>query len=225
MREVIVFAEGQTEEHFIKQVLAPTLHGLQIYLKPQLLPTSKSGRGGAFSVDRFLLNARNTLRQKPDAVLSCFIDLYGLDTDFPEFAHSQTLADVHQRVTLLEQALHRRVIEQVGCRADRFVPHIQPYEYEGLLFSDVEALAAIEPTWGRALPELRTVRASFDSPEHINNSYATKPSKRLEQLLHPRYKKTTHGPRAALRISLETLERECSHFRGWMNRLRELARS
>ncbi len=225
MREVIVFAEGPTEERFIKQVVAPALHGLQIYLKPQLLRTSQAGRGGALSIDRILLNARNTLRQKPNAVLSSFIDLYGLDTDFPAFEESQKLADVHQRVALLEQALHRAVVEHVGCRADRFLPHIQPYEYEGLLFSNVDVLAAIEPTWGKALGALRKVRDLFDSPEHINDSYETKPSKRLENLLHPKYKKTTHGPRAATRISLETMERECAHFRAWMNRLRGLAQS
>lgn len=223
MREVIVFAEGPTEERFIKQVVAPALHGLQIYLKPQLLKTSQSGRGGALSIDRFLLNARNTLKQKPDAVLSSFIDLYGLDTDFPAFKESQKLADVYQRVALLEQALQRAVVEHVGCRADRFLPHIQPYEYEGLLFSDVAALAATEPTWGKALGALQKVRQSFDSPEHINDGYETKPSKRLEGLLHPSYKKTTHGPRAAARISLEIIERECAHFRGWMDGLRRLA--
>jgi hypothetical protein len=223
MREVIVFAEGPTEERFIKQVVAPALHGLQIYLKPQLLKTSQSGRGGALSIHRFLLNARNTLRQKPDAVLSSFIDLYGLDTDFPAFKESQKLVDVYQRVALLEQALHRAVVEHVDCRADQFLPHIQPYEYEGLLFSDVDALAATEPTWGKALGTLRKVRNLFDSPEHINDGYDTKPSKRLENLLHPKYKKTTHGPRAAARISLETMERECAHFRGWMDGLRGLA--
>lgn len=223
MREVIVFTEGPTEERFIKQVVAPALHGLQIFLKPLLLKTSQSGRGGALSIDRFLLNARNTLRQKPDAVLSSFIDLYGLDTDFPWFEESKKLTDVHQRVALLEQALHRAVVEHVGCRPDRFLPHIQPYEYEGLLFSDVDTLAATEPTWSKALDALRKVRGWFDSPEHINDGYDTKPSKRLENLLHPSYKKTTHGPRAAARISLETMERECAHFQGWMNRLRGLA--
>ena len=208
---------------FCTPSVAPALHGLQIYLKPQLLSTSASGRGGALSIDRFLLNARNTLRQKSDAVLSSFIDLYGLDTDFHAFKESQKLADVHQRVALLEQALHRAVVAHVGCRPDRFLPHIQPYEYEGLLFSDVDALAATEPTWGRALGALWKVRESFDSPEHINDGYETKPSKRLENLLHPRYKKTTHGPRAAARISLETMERECAHLQGWMSRLRGLA--
>lgn len=224
MREVIVFAEGPTEERFIKQVVAPALHGLEIYLKPQLLSTSQSGRGGALSIDRFLLNARNTLRQKPDAVLSSFIDLYGLDTNFPEFVSSKKLNDVHQRVNQLELALHRLVIERVGCRPERFLPHIQPYEYEGLLFSDVAALAGTEPTWGKALASLQKVQNDFESPEHINDGYETKPSKRLANLLRPTYKKTTHGPRAAARISLETMEEECANFRGWMDRLRELAR-
>lgn len=223
MREVIVFAEGPTEERFIKQVVAPALNGLQIYLKPQLLNTSQSGKGGALSIDRFLLNARNTLRQKPDTVLTSFIDLYGLDTDFPEFEASKKQTNVYHRVALLEQALHSAVVEHAGCRSDRFLPHIQPYEYEGLLFSDVRALAATEPTWSKALGELQKVRGLFDSPEHINDGYETKPSKRLENLLHPRYKKTTHGPRAATRISLETMERECAHFRSWMDQLCGLA--
>jgi len=225
MREIIVFAEGQTEERFIKQVVAPALSELQLYLKPQLLKTSQAGRGGALSFDRFLLNARNTMRQRPDVVLSTFIDLYGLGTDFPEFESSKRLQDVHQRVEYLERALHAAVVARVDCRPDRFLPHIQPYEYEGLLFSDVDALADTEPTWNKALPALQKVRAAFDSPEHINDGYATKPSKRLEDLLHPRYKKTTHGPRAAARISLETIERECRHFKHWMDSLRELAQS
>ena len=225
MLEVIVFAEGPTEERFIKQVVAPALLGLQIYLKPQLLNTSQSGRGGALSIDRFLRNARNTLRQKPDTTLSSFIDLYGLDTDFPEFENSKKLNDVHQRVTHLEQALHSAVIAHIGCRPERFLPHIQPYEYEGLLFSDVTALAGTEPSWSKALVSLQEVRSMYESPEHVNDSYETKPSKRLENLLHPKYKKTTHGPRAAARISLETIERECAHFRGWMDRLRGLAQS
>jgi hypothetical protein len=223
MCEVIVFAEGTTEESFIKQVVAPTLHGLEIYLKPQLLSTSTSGRGGALSIDRFLHHARNTLRQKTDAVLSSFIDLYGLDTDFPGFKESIKQPDVYQRVAYLECALHQAVVEHAGCRADRFLPHIQPYEYEGLLFSDVNALATTEPRWSQALDDLQKIRGLFDSPEHINDGYETKPSKRLENLLRPKYRKTTHGPLAAKRISLETMERECAHFRGWMERLRRLA--
>jgi hypothetical protein len=170
-----------------------------------------------------LFNARNTLRQHPEAVLSTLIDLYGLDTSFPQFAQSLTITDVYQRVAHLEHALKEAVVSQVGCRAERFLPHIQPHEFEGLLFSDVDALVGIEPDWARSLPNLKWVRAQAISPEHINNGHETAPSKRLEVMLKPKYKKTRHGPLAASRITLEVMERECTHFKRWMDQLRGLA--
>lgn len=222
MVEVIVFAEGVTEEQFIKRVVAPTLRPTQVFLKPQMLNTSQDAKGGAVSFDRLKFNARNTLRQKPDAVLSTFIDLYALDTDFPSFADAKNKVDLRTRLVCLETSLHRAVVEHVGCRPERFIPHIQPYEFEGLLFSDIEALVGTEPGWSTYADKLANVRASVDTPEHINDGYETKPSMRLETLLRPRYKKTRHGPLAAERISLAIIERECSHFRGWMEKLRGL---
>jgi len=82
MVEVIVIAEGQTEEQFIKRLIAPALRYLRMYIKPQLLNTSKDSKGGAISFDRLKFNARNTLRNKPEVFLSTFLDLYGLATDF-----------------------------------------------------------------------------------------------------------------------------------------------
>jgi len=73
MVEVVVFAEGQTEEKFIKQLVAPALHHLEIFIKPQLLNTSQTAKGGAVTFDRLKFNARNTLRQHPNAVLSTFL--------------------------------------------------------------------------------------------------------------------------------------------------------
>ena len=117
------------------------------------------------------------------------------------------------------------MIDQIGCQSDRFLPHIQPYEYEGLLFSDVEAMIGVEPSWIKSLSGLDEVRKAFDTPEHINDSYETKPSKRLENMLQPKYHKIRHGPLAAERITLAVMERECAHFRGWMDKLRGLAAS
>jgi hypothetical protein len=223
MVEVIIFAEGQSEEQFIKQVVAPSLRHQQIYLKAQTLKTSQQGSGGAVTFDRVMFHARNTLRQSSNVVLSTFFDLYALDTDFPDFQIAGRQADVRGRVSTLEQALHREVIARVGCRDERFIPHIQPYEFEGLLFSDVDALSATEPRWSRHLRELQAIRAAFPTPEHINNSFETKPSSRLGDLLEPKYRKTRHGPLAALRVTLATMEAECPHFRGWMEKVRNLA--
>jgi hypothetical protein len=223
MVEVIVFAEGQTEEKFIKQVVAPALRHLQVFVKPQTLNTSQTTKGGAVTFNRLKFNATNTLKQHPKAVLSTFLDLYALDKDFPAFEEAKKQRDVYARVACLQQALNTAIVSHVQCRPERFVPHIQPYEFEGLLFSDVQALSAVEPTWGKSLTALTAIRASADTPEHINDGYATAPSRRLEGLLHPKYKKTTHGPRAAERISLDVIEKECRHFKTWMDALRGLA--
>ncbi len=223
MVEVIIFTEGPTEEKFVKAMLAPAFRPSQIYLKPQTLNTSQDAKGGAVSFDRLKFNARNTLRQKPDAILTTLIDLYGLATDFPGFDEAKKLTNVYSRVTALESDLHAAIIEHVGCQPGRFIPYIQPYEFEGLLFSDVNALVLTEPDWKHHLPKLQAVRADFDTPEHINDSFETKPSKRLEKLLVPKYKKTRHGPLAAERVTLARMEQECAHFRGWMTKLRGLS--
>ncbi len=223
MVEVIVFAEGQSEEQFIKRVVAPTLRNAQIYLKPQTLRTSQDSKGGAVNFDRLMFNARNTLQQNSNAVLTTFVDLYGLHTSFPAYDEAKTKTNIHTRVTCLEAALHQAIVSQIGCRKERFIPHIQPYELEALLFSDVDALCLTEPGWTGSAKILKQVLSSFESPEHINDGYDTKPSKRLENILRPAYKKTRHAPLAAEKISLAVMEAQCPHFGEWMNKLRSLA--
>ncbi len=223
MVEVIVFAEGQSEELFIKRAVAPALRNLQIFVKPQTLRTSQDSKGGAVTFDRLKFNARNTLRQNPSAVLTTFIDLYGLDTSFPAFDEAKTKIDVHARVSCLEAGLHTAIVSYVSCRPERFIPNIQPYEFEGLLFSDVTALCRAELDWYRYSAALSRIRESFETPEHINDGYDTKPSSRLENILQPMYKKTRHGPLAADQVTLTVMEAQCLHFGAWMNKLRLLA--
>jgi hypothetical protein len=221
MVEVTVIAEGLTEEQFIKRLIAPAVRHLGIFVKPQMLETSPGHWGGGVNFDRFKLHARNELRRNTKVVLSTFLDLYALSSSFPGFA-AAAAKPLDSRLAHLQQALHKAIVEMAGCAPERFIPHIQPHEFEGLLFSDTHALAQIEPGWYKSEGELAAVRASFDTPEHINDSHATAPSKRLKNLLRPGYDKTRHGPLAAKRITLATMERECPHFRDWMNRLRAL---
>ena len=223
MVEVTIFAEGQTEEQFIKHIIAPVLRPNQVFVKAQLLETSRGHAGGAVSFERLKFNASNTLKQNKNVVLSTFLDLYGLDTAFPAFEASQQKTDIYSRTTCLEDALRDVIVQQVGCRPERFIPHIQPYEFEGLLFSDVAALCEIEPEWSQYHSQLVTIRNAFDTPEHINGSYETKPSLRLEKLLKPKYNKPRHGSQGTARISLPVIEQHCPHFHQWMEKLRALA--
>lgn len=222
--DIIVFAEGPSDEQFIKRVIAPMLRPLQIYLKPELLNTSKNSKGGAVSFDRLKFNARNTLRQYPNATLTTFLDLYALDTDFPGFLSAKKAVDVYARVKEMEEALAKAIIDHVGCRPERFIAYLQPYEFEGLFFSDVKALIRTEPDWVKQQAKLQQMREAFATPEHINDSPETSPSKRLEKTLIPKYKKTRHGPLIAEQVTLACMEQECVHFKSWLDKLRALAR-
>lgn len=44
-----VICEGQTEETFIRDVIAPILAYQSIYLTARLIPTSKNNKGGALT--------------------------------------------------------------------------------------------------------------------------------------------------------------------------------
>lgn len=222
MVNVIVIAEGQSEEIFVKTAVAPELRNFEVYVRPILLKTSKDCSGGAISYDRFKINARNNLRQNNEVYVTTFLDLYGLDTDFPGFSDAHLLYDLYDRLDYLESSLRDDIVAFTGCSPQRFIPHIQPYEFEALLFSDVTKLSMMETTWQKSLKYLTKIYDEFENPEHINNSYETKPSKRLINHLVPKYKKTLHGPRGIQHISLKTVEAECPHFKSWMDKLRSL---
>lgn len=213
-KTVIILVEGQSEETFIRDTVAPAFWPLNIFLETRNF-------AGNVNFDRFCLHMRNILKERDDTIISTMLDLYRLDKHFPGYLNINHLPEVYQKVAKLEQQLHDYITVQYHCRPERFIPYIQPYEFEGLLFSDTNALIQIEPAWQKQVAELQAIRNAFETPEHINNSYETKPSKRLE-CLSPKYRKTRHGPLAAQRITLATIERECAHFHQWMERLRAL---
>ncbi len=72
MIEVVVVGEGQTEETFIRDVLAPRMAGQSVFLRPRLIGTSMHGRGGALSRDRVLRYLRNTLRERANVYVTTF---------------------------------------------------------------------------------------------------------------------------------------------------------
>lgn len=220
--EVIVFAEGPSDELFLKRVLAPSLRANGIFLKPQTLRTSREGAGGAINFDRLKINVRNTLRQGSHTYLTTFFDFYALDGDMPGVSDALKLNHPSDKARHVEGELHRELVTYTGCRADRLLPYVQPYELEGLFFSDPDALSAVVPGWQLAVTGLRAVRAGFPTPEHINESFESKPSARLAALLNPCYRKTTHAPLIGERIGLSAIAAECPHFAEWVARLRGL---
>ena len=102
----------------------------------------------------------------------------------------------------------------------RFIPYVQMYEFEALLFSDSKSFAkGIDRS--HLASDFQSIRDSFDSPEEINDSPVTAPSKRVLELVSG-YEKPLFGTLAALEIGLKTMRHECQLFDTWLKKLEAL---
>jgi hypothetical protein len=220
--DVIVVGEGQTEEMFVREALAPQLIDRDINLQCRLIDTSQSGKGGSLAPDRVLKFLRNTLRERGDTYVTTFFDLYGLRAGIPGVDAARAEIDPLSQCRVIESAIAEAAIQSSGSRADRFFAHIQPYEFEALLFSDVSTFGIIQADWRRYVNDLQIARDRVETPEHINDGPTTHPSVRLTALLQPKYIKTLHGSRIAISIGLTRIREQCRHFDRWLTRIESL---
>ncbi len=223
MTRVHIVCEGQSEEVFIKEILAPHFKTLEIYLTPRTIPTSPGKKGGGLNYDRVKKFLYMTLLEDKNTFITTLFDLYALSNKFPAYQAAQKKNELAHKLKTLNDALHADIIASAKCRAERFIPYIQPYEFEALFFSDVDALVSIEPTWQKSASALHEVRKTVKTPEHINNTQETKPTAHLKKHLNPSYKKVRHAPLVAKKIGLSRIEQECAFFAAWLEKLRQLA--
>ncbi|WP_248748604.1 DUF4276 family protein [Pseudomonas sp. MWU15-20650] len=220
MIRVHVICEGQTEEMFINEVLAQAFYHLDIYLMPALI--GKPGhKGGNFRFERLLTDVEKRLLGDRQAYCTTFFDFYGLPEEFPGKAHAAVKNSMDEKADCLLQAMVERLANELGDEAmRRFIPYVQMYEFEGLLFSCPRRLAS-----GINQPALEErfmhIRNEFETPETINNSPMTAPSKRL-QSLYAGYDKPLHGSLAAIEIGLPAIREQCSRFDNWLSEMEAL---
>jgi len=217
---VNILVEGQTEETFVRNVLAEPLGRQGIFVTARCIETGRKHRrlyrGGMTTYVKARRDLQRWLSSDSAAYLTTMFDLYKLPGDFPGVTEAAVLCDPYAKVQQLETALSANV------QNPRFIPYLQLHEFEGLLFSDVQVIDEILQVYHHSqLAALQEVRAQFTTPEVIDDGEATAPSKRLKRL-YPGYDKVTFGLRIAQRIGLHTLRRECPHFAAWLTRLEGL---
>lgn len=220
MIRVHVICEGQTEELFVNEVLMSSFLPKQILLQPSLI--GKPGhKGGNIKFDRLFPDIRNRLLGDPSAYCTTMFDFYGLAASFPGNETAKQQPAVDQKARCICEAMEFNLRQRLGDEPlRRFVPYVQMYEFEGLLFSDPHAFAAAlsRPD---LLPGIASIRDDFATPEHINDSPLTAPGKRILSLF-PGYEKPLHGSLVALETGLEVFRRECQLFNDWIVRLESL---
>lgn len=220
MIRVHVICEGQTEEMFINEVLSQFFQPKNIQLIPSLI--GRPGhKGGNFKFDRFFHDVRIRLLGDTTSFCTTFFDFYALPEKFPGKVEANGCVGMASQGDCLQNALIEQLRGKLGEEPlRRFIPYVQMYEFEALLFSDPAGLARGLDRSDLAT-DLRKVRDMFDTPEEINNGTMTAPSKRIENLYSP-YDKPVHGSLAAIEIGLKTIRKECRRFDAWLGCLERL---
>ena len=213
MKRVLILVEVQTEERFVKDVLAPEYFAREFYFHPTLLVTKrvKDGpnfKGGVTSYARFKSDLYRLLNRSGGALVTTMLDYYGLPSDFPGM-------ETRKRLAPQTRAAHveRHLREDLG-HPKNFLPFLALHEFEAWLFSSKDALpkAMMDPN-GDAFA---AIRDGVQTPEEINEAPSTAPSKRI-LAIYPAYRKGVHGPLVSQRIGLPRIRAACPHFASWLN--------
>jgi hypothetical protein len=228
MARLLVHVEGQTEEGFINEVLRDHLVGCGYQsVSARIVGNARlrQRRGGIRPWPSVRKDIVNHLKEDVRCIATTMVDYYGLpqlgDEAWPGRAEASRLGP-REKAQCVESALGEDVARQVkeGLDKRRFVPFVVMHEFEGLLFSDCTAFSR-----GIGRPDLdpyfRQIRNTFETPEDINDSPATCPSRRVQGLV-PGYEKPLYGILAVLEIGLAQIRAQCPHFNAWLERLESL---
>ncbi|ETR71214.1 MAG: ATPase [Candidatus Magnetoglobus multicellularis str. Araruama] len=215
--EVYVIVEGQTEQTFIREILAPYLSYKRIYLYPALI--GKPGhKGGNIRFERAVSDIGKLLKQRYHIYVSTMFDFFRIEPDWPGRKIIQSSDSALEKARKLEYhtwlAMIKKYPDQNGEK--RFIPYISMHEFEALLFSDTNTLAKIIQA---DYSKLENIIHECGEPEEINDNEQTAPSKRLQTLCYKKYRKVAMGKIIADNIGITTIRKKCPHFNEWLSKL------
>lgn len=217
VRTIGLVVEGQTEEAFVRDVLAPELAKRGTYVKCVVILKTKRTvtghhKGGLVSTQQVLGDVGRLLTDTSLALVSTLLDLYGLPSDFPGFTSAPT-NDPHARVHHIEAAFGNAV----ACA--RFLPNLVLHEFEAWLFSEPHTCCWVfEAAPVNLVAQMVLIRDRAGGPELINDGPSTHPSMRIQSMV-PGYRKTLHGPTAVDATGLGAVAARCPHFDAWLSKL------
>jgi hypothetical protein len=228
MRRVEVLVEGQTEQGFVENVLAPHLsaHGVQIWAV--LYGKQGRRRGG---IKKWAVAKEDILRSlysKSCQTTTLMVDYYGMPADWPGREASPALHGEAKALTV-ERAITEDIENTFpgGLIPGRFIPYVQLHEFEALMFVDekflAHALSGLNPGADSDVlkTKILTITTGFPNPEEINDDPKTSPSHRIRNLVRV-YNKPLVGTMVAGQIGIARLRERCPHFAQWVAQLEKL---
>lgn len=218
MKRIIIICEGETEQAFCNRVLQPFFQAKNILIQAPLI---KHSRGGIVKWPILKHQIEIHLKTDPSAVVTTFIDYYGLYTkhSFPGWEIAERITDPNARMESLESSMRTDIHNALNYR---FIPYLQLHEFEGLLFNDITIIYNQIPTEDIVNnEELIQVFENYDNPEMINNKRETSPSHRLARIING-YHKVVYGDILAEAIGLERIRSKSPRFNEWISKLENI---
>lgn len=214
MKNVYIYCEGQTEESFVNNILCPYFLNIDIYVRPIICSTkrtaSKKYKGGIVNYAKIKHELPIICKSHPREIVTTMFDYYGMPDDTPAIDCSEV--DIFKRIEIIEQAIS----DDMGQA--NLVVNLMLHEFESLLFSEPQCFSKITDDT-HAVMQLQRMRDDANSPEHINNSVETAPSKRIINTI-PDYAKIKDGIIVSSEIGINKMLLECRHFAEWIEKIK-----
>jgi hypothetical protein len=221
MKRGLVLVEGQTEEQFVDDCLAPYLLAKGLVLGTTIVKTKRvvggsHAKGGVLSYGQVRRDLGFLLHDTNASVITTLLDYYALPTDFPGM-------DDRPAGTAKDRVEHVEATWAGSVGDTRFVPHLVLHELEAWVYAEPSCL---EP-WMfdddvKVVAAIAAVARAHQTPEDIDEGPHTAPSKRLFHAFAG-YQKTLHGPLAISAIGIDRIRAVCPHVSRWIDRLEAIA--
>lgn len=220
MINIAVICEGQTEVQFINNIFNTYFDG-KIIFHPMTIPTSVNKKGGSLDYEKakkFIYNINKTVLYN---YITTMFDYYALKSNFPDINNSSIdNSDIYIKINNLENSF-KRDIDNLINNTEKFIPYYQLYEFETLLYTDINKFKIADPEWkDKYIDALKNDIKNYDNIELINNGIETSPSHRIKKIfVMPKYKKLIHSIKIIKAIGIDNIRNKCRHFDEWCKKL------
>lgn len=211
-----IVVEGQTEDRFVGDVLAPHLWTRGIHIQPIIVKTSRtagraSAKGGG-SWKHWRKDIGNTLTSSQFVCVTTMIDFYGYPDDGPARCSAP---HTDECVVNRERGMAADI-----SGGDRFLPFVVLHEFEALVFAAASAASDLP---ANVRKHCAGVLAQYDqNAESINDGPTTAPSKRLKSEWSG-YSKVRDGVAITASAGLPVVRSHAPRFDRWLSRLEAFA--
>jgi hypothetical protein len=212
LKRLYIVVEGQTEEEFIKSLLLPYLNRYNIYdVNAVIIHTSIGHKGGFVNYQHLRNDIVKLLKNQEDIIVSTFIDYFRIPNNIPGYDNCiKNNPVISKRISCLQNAMCNDIPDY------RFIPYIQQYEFESLLFSSSSGFMAYFEN--NIYNQIIEIINKYTCPEDINDGASTAPSKRLEKIIR-NYDKILHGNLIAIENGMDSILKTCPGFKNWTENL------